>query len=505
MKARFYKPALAVLAAALFCASSQMQSLLNVDRKEFGFTFMAPLENAPPVLAFTTVALGGFRGLISNILWIRANELQEEDRYFEMVQLSDWITKLTPHFASVWTHQAWNMAYNISVKSKDHEERWLWVKRGLDLLQEGLKYNPGEVNIYKELSWFFRHKIGQNLDDAHMLYKLHWAQEMQDVLGGHPDFAALINPKSPAERENARKLREVYHMDPAFIEQVDKTYGPLDWRLPDAHALYWAELGVRNGTTQEKDLIRRQAYAIMQQACLRGGSLPPWVKTVTKDNFILWPNLDLIPNVNQAYEHTRLEFTNQPQLILTPQKNFLKEAVVLSYEYNRIKDANYWFNYLKQNFTNAFTPLEAGQTASDYALDQIEADINDTDPNKVTRLVLGLISQEYLCLIADQDDQAEKFNRDARAVWAHYVKLIPPLLDAKGNVDPNSQRIQLDAFDKLTRYELDDILPRLSQVSSNILVGKLHYAPPPAQPSTNSPPSASRPLSSSAARAGRQT
>jgi len=48
-----------------------------------------PLENAPPMLAFTTVALGGFRGLISNILWIRAAELQENDKFFEMAQLAD--------------------------------------------------------------------------------------------------------------------------------------------------------------------------------------------------------------------------------------------------------------------------------------------------------------------------------------------------------------------------------------------------------------------------------
>ena len=82
-------------------------------------TRVEPLENAPPVLAFTTVALGGFRGLIANALWIRANDLQDDDKFFEMAQLADWITKLEPHFAQVWLVQAWNMAYNISVKFKD--------------------------------------------------------------------------------------------------------------------------------------------------------------------------------------------------------------------------------------------------------------------------------------------------------------------------------------------------------------------------------------------------
>jgi hypothetical protein len=36
------------------------------------------------------VALGGFRGLIVNALWIRASEMQDEDKFFEMAQLADW-------------------------------------------------------------------------------------------------------------------------------------------------------------------------------------------------------------------------------------------------------------------------------------------------------------------------------------------------------------------------------------------------------------------------------
>ena len=33
------------------------------------------------------------------------------------------------------------------------------------LANQGLRYNPNEVLIYRELAWFFQHKIGQNLDD----------------------------------------------------------------------------------------------------------------------------------------------------------------------------------------------------------------------------------------------------------------------------------------------------------------------------------------------------
>src|SRR5689334_20020814 len=124
MNRRLKKVISLVLTVVLLVGATVMQRALNRDREALGLTRVTPLENAPPVLAFTTVALGGFRGLIANALWIRATELQEEDKFFEMAQLADWITKLEPHFVQVWTVQAWNMSYNISVKFKDFDDRW---------------------------------------------------------------------------------------------------------------------------------------------------------------------------------------------------------------------------------------------------------------------------------------------------------------------------------------------------------------------------------------------
>src|SRR5438128_10541355 len=132
MSSKLKKNFLLLLAAALLCGVSRVQRSLNLDRDKLGLTRVPPLENAPPILAFTTVALGGFRGLISNALWMRATELQDDDKYFEMAQLADWITKLEPHFVQVWLVQAWNMAYNISVKFNDFPDRWRWVKRGFE-------------------------------------------------------------------------------------------------------------------------------------------------------------------------------------------------------------------------------------------------------------------------------------------------------------------------------------------------------------------------------------
>src|SRR5215207_2834574 len=175
MSARLYKGSLLIVAVALLVVVSFLQKSINEDRAkpELGLTRGVGLgSNAPPVLAFTTVALGGFRGLIANALWIRANDLQQDGKYFEMVQLADWSTKMEPNLTQVWLMQAWNMAYNISVKFPSPKDRWRWVQRGIELLRDdGLRYNPREALMYRELAWFFQHKMGQNMDDAHMTYK----------------------------------------------------------------------------------------------------------------------------------------------------------------------------------------------------------------------------------------------------------------------------------------------------------------------------------------------
>src|SRR5258708_1117049 len=194
MNMRAKKIFLLLLAAVLLAGSGQMQKVLNRDRGQLGLTRMNALENAPPVLAFTTVALGGFRGLIANALWIRANDLQQDDKFFEAAQLADWITDLEPHFAQVWVFQGWNMAFNISVKFKDFADRWPWVSNGISLVRDrGLRYNPDNVLIYRELAWFFQMKMGQNLDDANLYYKQQWAEEMTPFFGTNgTNFTALF-------------------------------------------------------------------------------------------------------------------------------------------------------------------------------------------------------------------------------------------------------------------------------------------------------------------------
>ena len=113
--------------------------------------------------------------------------------------------------------------------------------------------------------------MGNNLDDAQRTYKVRWAEEMQGLLGDRPNFNELENPTTEDGRRRSQILRNKYKLDPAVMAYVDREYGPLEWRLPDAHAIYWAEFGRRKAKPNDQETFRRSIYQTMQQACIRGG------------------------------------------------------------------------------------------------------------------------------------------------------------------------------------------------------------------------------------------
>jgi hypothetical protein len=175
-----------VVAVVLLIAAGAQLDSINKQREVMGLTINAPLENAPPTLAFATVAMGAFRGLVVDILWIRADKLKDEGQFFDARQLAEWITTLQPRFASVWEFQAWNMAYNISVAipASQPEQRWRWVKNGYELLRDkGIPLNPKALPLYRELGRIFQHKIGGVSDDAHKYYKLQMVEALEPLLG----------------------------------------------------------------------------------------------------------------------------------------------------------------------------------------------------------------------------------------------------------------------------------------------------------------------------------
>jgi hypothetical protein len=203
---------------------------LNSQRQELKLISNEPLENAPPSLAFATVAMGAFRGLVVDILWMRAEALKEQGQFFDARQLAEWITKLQPRFASVWDFHSWNMAYNISVAipATQPEERWRWVKNGYELLRDrGIEINPKSILLYRQLAFIFQHKIGSVSDDAHKYYKLQLALALEPLLGRSDSeyFAALARaPREWPQIENDPNVQPLI----AALRAADEAFGDSD-------------------------------------------------------------------------------------------------------------------------------------------------------------------------------------------------------------------------------------------------------------------------------------
>ena len=456
-----YKPLLALIAIGLLFGVSFGQTRLNRDRETLGLTRLKPLENAPPVLAFTTVALGGFRGLIANVLWIRATELQDEGKYFEMVQLADWITKLQPHFTAVWNNLAWNMSYNISVKFAEYSDRWLWVQRGIELLRDqALQYNPEEPLLYRELAWHFQHKMGADMDDANLYYKVQWARAMNEVLGTRPNYEELRHPTTLEATNRLRMLTQKYKMDPVKMQEIDSVYGPFEWRLPEAHSVYWAKLALdklATGKAKPEDLmmLRRSIYQSMQMALYRGRLIQGSFGG-DRLGIGLRPNLDLASRVNRAYEQMMAEVPEMRDHIGNAHRNVLRDIVYMMYTHNRVEEAGEWFRYLGEKYPKkTLLDFNANSYPSQISLDQyvvsrVQGDIGETSRQRTTYNLEGLFVQSFENLALGQDGEAAGYALLAQRIWENYM--------SKMRDQSTIERVGLDPLDQTRDHVLQQLL-----------------------------------------------
>lgn len=176
---------------ACLVASTGLAGLITSVAGRSKLVYTDRAEDGAPAEVVAGIAMGAFRGIFVNFLWMRANELKEAGKYYEAVELARAITRLQPRFPRVWVFHAWNLAYNISVMTQTPDERWAWVNAGIRLLRdEGIPANPNDMLLHKELAWIFIHKIGGYTDDVNPYYKVRLAMEWTAVVGPPPAIPA---------------------------------------------------------------------------------------------------------------------------------------------------------------------------------------------------------------------------------------------------------------------------------------------------------------------------
>ncbi len=487
------KLTLAVLIAALLFTTGNLLSTINYQRTEYNLTVDMPLEDAPPELVLITTALGGFRGIIVNYLWVRAMELQQEGKYFELVQLYDWIGRLQPRFETVWVYAGWNMAYNISVKLTTPPERWAWINRGIEILRdEGLRYNPRNPRMHRELGWIYFHKIGQLMDDFHWEYKFYLADRMSRIVGpGNAFMESLaemynISPSELMEDEEVselasrlrdegldpfgrdfrqivlgyreppegieyllederweepgaklanfarlRELTEEHKLHPGRMIELREEYGPLDWRLAQSIALYWLTKGAEV-SDEEPDVNHDRLILQCLISLTENGRL-----VITDAGMpATEPDFRFIEPTDRFYEHLVEKYEGAPYFE-AGHENFLQTMVINLFTYGDREKARSTYARLREVRPGGYTePME------DFVINRIMDRVGEASVPEISSLIGGIIRQALYELALGNDERASGMEKLAEEVWEKHMRQyediprmhLPPFPDIRRHV-----------------------------------------------------------------------
>lgn len=452
----------AVLLLSL-AGSGVLAPVLAASVGRFGLAYTDRAEEGDPPQVALGIAMGAFRGIFVNFLWIRANDLKEAGRFHESIELANTITRLQPRFPRVWAFHAWNLAYNVSVTTQTPQERWQWVNAGVDLLRdEGIPANPNDMFLHKELAWIYLHKVGGYTDDANQYYKRRLAEEWHIIVGPPPstfggvddsrdaviqryvdwltDIADAPNnletllasdekvaqlwdalAKATGDSEPGEDLLRRYSLLEAaetsvwrnrIMEQLEtrpntfateqlrtdpqyaaawpklisyarrnvienkkhmsvnrmirftKKYGPIDWRLPGAHGLYWAAAGVEQGLVwartfknSENDFVNTDRIVLQSiQELYRGGELyfnfldfasglGGYYQATPNRHFIRSYG-DLAQEVEERGGIFESDARAHRQYA-AGYENFLTDAIIFLYRRGDIEEAQQWYSELR--------------------------------------------------------------------------------------------------------------------------------------------------------------
>ncbi len=407
---------------------------LHIQRDKNALSAMPSLQGVPPEIIFATTALGAFRGLLVDALWLRATSMRDRGEFFELVQLSDWIGKLEPRMPKIWSFNAWNLAYNISVELPTSAERWNWVNQGMKVLKEkGIPYNPKCADLYEELSWIIYHKIGQYTDDHNNYYKLRLADEIDRVMGSKS--ATEILEKYP---DMAKRIKDELSLDVSFMVELENRFGFFDWRFPDALAIYWAQKGrpfAKANTIKNMDRI---TYSGLQN-CFRRGRL--FIARDDNGNAISFysvPNFSFVNAVIKLFEANLKSFGRKVGVV-SAYKYFLEEALTTAYIYGDKKTASIIMLKLQEQFPKDKKYKKSFNTVAQRLLME---GIKEANRDDLYNYITGYLTNAYVHLGWGESEASKQMEFIAAKLYKYFEKTF----QSKGQTLPRFDLLRTQAL-----------------------------------------------------------
>lgn len=160
----------AIIAIAVPCKWLQEDCIhrQRVDLKLEGITLTTELrEKLGQNLA--VALLSGFRGIVADFIWINGHDAWEKEIWHKLREAIELAVVLQPHSLSFWDigawHMAWNVSYAESVNPRYPNDAYRvkaqrdWIQAGKRFLEEGIRNNPDNYDLYFKLGWLIDQKL----------------------------------------------------------------------------------------------------------------------------------------------------------------------------------------------------------------------------------------------------------------------------------------------------------------------------------------------------------
>lgn len=267
-----------------------------------------------------------------------------------------------------------------------------------------------------------------------------------------------------------RVLVDTYHMEPDRMVRYTKLYGPLDWRHPCSHAVYWATRGLeeamRRQNLEDFDLTNTDRTIMgALQDLYRWGTIN---YDIINDSYVQMLNLDYVdvygkvfeeivtPRQNRRGEITSkhgVEREDRPFRVMgMGYVNFMRDVVRIYYRMGQRELANEYFERLRtwQGINYTEDPIELGMPLDEFI--KIDFQERITSPQFASTEIVAALRDAFLRGLLRGDRNVFQAQRQyAYDVHTHYherqnrmtladsqanrMSFIPPIyLDAEADV-----------------------------------------------------------------------
>lgn len=180
----------------------------------------------------TLAALGGFRGVAANFVWISLTIAWEEQYWTRVRTLAEFAVLLQPRVQFFWENGAWHLAWNASVAAMNYpradatpaqreRESRQWIEAGRTLLERGIQANPEKYQLRMRMAELHQQRLQDHATAAR------YYQEASRLPGASPlaeRFAGYALERAGLKQEAYAWWLQVWHSSP---EHPDT--GPRQW------------------------------------------------------------------------------------------------------------------------------------------------------------------------------------------------------------------------------------------------------------------------------------